>query len=255
MNARQDRNLYILRCPEGARLRASCLKVHSVMDNETTLTAQTYVQLTASALWENLPFILLGGLVFSLCCVPAFVFFVLGLLFPALISAILLMGPGWTALLALEAVILQGRPVSLATMLQAFHHVWPRSVRLSLVVALPMMALFLMLRLPAQPVVPVAAWFGLVAGASATLVVLTLALYAFPLLVLREQDVQAALRNSLLLASRHLMNTLGLAAMGVLVLFAIRYISPGVIFVLPAVCGMFIVNNCRLVLLQEEEKP
>jgi uncharacterized membrane protein YesL len=179
---------------------------------------------------------------------------VLDLLFPALVAAILVGGPGWTALLALEAAILQSRPASLATMLDAFRHFWRRSVRLSLFTALPVIAVLLILRLFAQPVAPLLAWFGLAAGALGVLIAFTLSLYAFSLLVLHDRDVRTALRNSSLLASRHLMNTLGLAAMGVLVLFTIRYISPGVMFVLPAVCGMFIVNNCRLVLLEEEKR-
>jgi uncharacterized membrane protein YesL len=223
-----------------------------MMGNETTLTTQTYVQLTASSLWENLPLVLLGGLVFSLCCAPAFVLLMLDLLFPALIAAVLLLGPGWSALLALEAAMLQSRPASLATMLYAFRHFGRRSVRLSLVAALPIKALLLILRLFAQPMVPLLAWFGLAAGALGALVALALAIYAFPLFVLHEEEVRNALHNSLLLASRHLMKTLGLVAMGVLALFAICYISPGVMFVLPAICGVFIVNNCRLVLLQEE---
>jgi uncharacterized membrane protein YesL len=82
----------------------------------------------------------------------------------------------------------------------------------------------------------------------------TLALYAFPLLILHDQPVRTALRNSAILASRHLINTLGLVSMGILALFAVLYLSPAMLFLFPAFCGMFVVNNCRLV-LGEERSP
>jgi uncharacterized membrane protein YesL len=103
----------------------------------------------------------------------------------------------------------------------------------------------------AQPEVPVVVWLGLAADALGLLILASLYLYAFPLLVLHDVDLITALRNALILASRHISNTLGLLGMGVLFAMATRYLSSGLLFFLPAIWGLFIVNNCRLVVSQE----
>lgn len=215
------------------------------------LNPNTFVRLTVEAIWENLPLVLLGGVCFSLLCAPAFVLSVLDLPYATLVAAILLAWPGWTALLALEAAILEGRKAMLGEMFSAFRRFWVRSVRLGVVAALPILA-WLWIGALAEP--PALAWPALILAGAGVLLVLTLTLYAVPLLALHDQEVATALRNSAVLASRHLANTVGLVSMGVLAGFAVVYISPAFLFLLPALCGMFIVNNCRLVLMQEEKR-
>ncbi|NLE43465.1 MAG: hypothetical protein GX620_01985, partial [Chloroflexi bacterium] len=50
---------------------------------------------------------------------------------------------------------------------------------------------------------------------------------------------------------RHIANTLGLLGMGILFAFGVGYISSGLLFILPAVWGVFLVNNCRMVVDEE----
>lgn len=215
------------------------------------LNAATYVRLTVAALWDNLPQVLLGGICFSLLCAPAFVLYVLDLPYATLVATILLVWPGWTALLAFEAAILEGRKTTLGDMIAAFRRFWLRSVRLGVVAALPILVwLWIVALAESSPFV----WPALIITGAGGLLVLALALYAVPLLVLHDQDISTALRNSAILASRYLANTFGLVSMGVLAGFAVVYVSPAFLFVLPAVCGMFIVNNCRLALAQEEKQ-
>ena len=80
---------------------------------------------------------------------------------------------------------------------------------------------------------------------------IALCLYAYPLLVLYDMGPRLALRNSALLASRHVSNTVGLLGMGVLFGIAVGRVSSGLMFFLPAVWGLFIVNNCRMVLADD----
>jgi len=94
-------------------------------------------------------------------------------------------------------------------------------------------------------------WLGLGADALGILVLITLFLYTFPLLVLHDLDLRTTLRNALILASRHMVNTLGLLSMGILFAPAVLYLSPGLLFIFPAVWGIFIVNNCRMVVEEE----
>ena len=99
----------------------------------------------------------------------------------------------------------------------------------------------------AQPVVPAIVWLGLAADFFGLLLLVVLYLYAFPLLVLHDMAVGLALRNSLVLAGRYIGNTFGLLSMGVLFGFATAYVSLGLLLVLPAIWGIFIVNHCRMV--------
>ena len=79
------------------------------------------------------------------------------------------------------------------------------------------------------------------------LLLASLYLYAFPLVVLHNVGMGTALSNGLILASRHIRNTLGLLGMAVLFVVAAVYLSVGLLFVLPAVWALFVVNNCRMV--------
>jgi uncharacterized membrane protein YesL len=212
------------------------------VDELTTPTPDTYVQATVAALWENLPMLLVGGACFSLFSAPAFLAFVLDWHATALLATVFLALPAWTALLALQAALLAGRPAGLRSMGQSLRTYWRPTVRLGSLWAVPWLLLFLLVRTE----VSTFSWLGIVAASAAILVLTTLSLYTAPLLVLHDQDLSTALRNSLLLVGRYPTNTLGLLSMGVLSLLGVIYLSPALLFLLPMICGLFIVNHCRL---------
>ncbi len=217
------------------------------MDDTQPLNRHTYVRLTLSQLWENLPLLLLASFIFALLWAPSFLLFTLGLWGPALIAGVALAAPGWAALLALQIALTGGGGAPVSIMFRAFPRFWKRSAAMGLLTIFPFLAAWLTLPLFTQPQVPSIAWLGLAADLAGFLILVTLGLYAFPLLVWHDLDVRTALRNALILASRHTVNTLGLLAMGVLFAFAVAYLSPGLLFILPTVWGLFIVNHCRMV--------
>lgn len=221
------------------------------MDEPTPLNRHTYVRLTATSLWNNLPLVLLAGFMFSLLCAPAFLLFFLGLFVPALVVGALTITPAWAALLAQEAEIVCDVKTNIRVMLKALPRYWTRSAGLGLLAAFPLFAALLTLPSFELQQVPVVVWLGLFADALGLLVLITLFLYAFPLLILHDVNARTALRNAFVLASRHIVNTLGLLSIGVLFVFAIVYLSSGLLFILPAVWSMFIVNNCRMVIEEE----
>jgi uncharacterized membrane protein YesL len=221
------------------------------MPEITPLNERTYVWLTAVRLWDHSFLVLLAAAVFSVLCAPAFLLFLSGSFIPALAVGAVTLAPAWVALLAQEADIVCNASPHIGVMLRALPHYWARSVGLGLLTAFPLLAALLILPGLAQPEVPVVVWLGLAADALGLLLLASLFLYAFPLLVLHDVDLITALRNALILASRHISNTLGLLGMGVLFAMATRYLSSGLLFFLPAIWGMFIVNNCRLVVSQE----
>jgi uncharacterized membrane protein YesL len=211
----------------------------------------TYVRMTLVSLWENLPLVLLSGAVFSLLCVPASLLFLLGLFAPALVGGALTIAPACTALLAQENEIVRDFKTNIGTMFRALPRFWTRSVGLGLLGGFPLFVALLTLPMLSLPQVPLVIWLGLGADALGLLILVALYLYAFPLLVLHDMSVGRALRNALILASRHIWNTLGLLGLGILFALASAYVSPALLFILPAVWGLFIVNNCRMVVAEE----
>lgn len=221
------------------------------MEDSFFLNHSNYVQLTVSYLWDNSPRVLAAALVFSLLCLPASLVLMLGLFLPALVAGVVIVAPAWAALLAQEADIVHDARPSFAAMFRALPRFWARSVGLGLLACLPLLAALLTLPMLSRPEVPLIVWFGLFADGLGLLLLAALYLYAFPLLVLHDVSVGTALRNGLILASHHINNTFGLLGMGILFAFATIYLSSGLLFILPAVWGMFIVNNCRMVVSEE----
>lgn len=216
-------------------------------------TGETYVRMTASSLWDHSPLLLLASFVFTLFCLPAIALFMMGLLLPALMVAVLMVPPAWAALLALEAQIARDVKTSLTVMLRALPRYWARSVGLGLLMLFPVLVGLFTISMVSQTVVPFVVQVGLAADVVGLVLLTALYLYAFPLLVLYDAPLGTALSNALVLVSRHLSNTLGLLGMGVLFGMGIVRLNAGLLLVLPAVWGMFVVSNCRMVMAEEAE--
>jgi uncharacterized membrane protein YesL len=225
-----------------------------LVDDPPPLNQRTYVRLTLASLLDNLPLVLLAGVIFSLLCAPAFLLFIWGLFVPAITIGVLTIAPAWTALLAQENDIARDVKTDIRTMVSALPRFWARSAGLGFLFCLQLLFAYLTLPMLSRPQVPLVAWIGLAADILGLLLLAALYLYAFPLLVLHNVGVGTALRNALILASRHLNNTLALLGMGILFALATLYLSSGLLLFLPAVWGMFIVNNCRLVVGEELTK-
>ncbi len=219
------------------------------------INLNTFLGLTIRTLWESLPQLLRGALWFNLASLPAFTFFALGWLVPALAAAVVTVGPGWSALLAYETRLLQHRSADGAWFWQAFRRHWVGSCLLGLLPAVP--AGLLLVLLPAlemQVAVPVSVWLGVSANLFALAVAATLALYAFPNLVQRDLGTVACIRDALILSSRNPANSVGLLAMGVLFGMGIAYVSLGLVLLLPTVYGLFIAGNGLAVVEAEFER-
>ena len=195
--------------------------------------------------------VLLAGALFSLLCAPALILFWIGPLVPALVFGALTIAPAWAALLATEQRMVEGRKATISVMLRAFPRFWLRSAGLGVLCILPALAALLTLPGLARPEVPLIVWVGLTADGFALLLIVSLSLYAFPLIVLQDAGLRGALRDAFILASRNWINTIGLISMLVLFGFATAYLSSGLLFFWPAFWSMFVINNCRLVLAQD----
>lgn len=211
------------------------------------LNRDTYVSFVCRQLWAELPRVLGSGLLFSLCCAPAFILFALGLLAPTLLVSVVTIAPAWAALLAVQRNIVSDGALAGMSFGRAFRHYWRRSTLLGLLAAFPLLAALTTLPLLQQPVVPMIAWIGLGADLLGMALVAALLLYAFPLLVHEDAGVRPCLHQGWLLAALHPWHTVGLIGLGILLAFAVGYLSLGLLFLLPAVYGMFVMGNALLV--------
>jgi uncharacterized membrane protein YesL len=214
-------------------------------EEEPPLTLQNFAPQTLSAIWDNLPQLVGGALWLNFWLAPALLlaFFGLG----ALGAVALALGamPGWVALQEFEGRLAAGRVAPLGSLWGAFRRFWSRAVRLGVILLL----------LPALTYYGGLAARGsglevglLTGGILASLVVAAVVLlFAVPLLVLTDRELPQVLRDSLVLGGRQIGSTVGMAALAVLCGFATVYVSSGLIFVLPTLYGMFVVNHCRLV--------
>lgn len=225
------------------------------MTSQQGISGSTYVAQVVQTLWENLPQLLWGALLFTLVCIPASFLFTLGLFIPTLLVASITIGPAWTALLAFEKRLLQGRVPRQFSLFDDFRRSWRRSALLSLLTIFPLLALITTLpALQTEPVAPIV-WLGLAADLLGCAVMATLSFYAFPTLVQHpDQGVRTCIRDALILAGRHPANSLGLLAIGILFCFSVAYLSPALLLLLPTVYALFIAAN-HILVLQKEAPP
>ncbi len=207
---------------------------------------------TLLSIWYNGPLLLLAGVVFSLISFPAGWFLLQGHFVPGFILGLLTIPPAWLALLALIRDVLWDVKTHIVVMLRAFARYWPRGVGFGALLYFP-----LILGLLTWPLLstsaPLFVWIAFILDVFVFLILVLIYLYATPLVVLHDMRLIHALRNGFVLIGRYLLNTIGLLSLGVLFLLAMLYLSSGLVFVLPQVWGMFLVNNCRMVVAQERD--
>lgn len=216
------------------------------------LNRDSYVLFVCRQLWEELPRVLGNGFLFSLCCAPAFILFSLGFLAPTLLVSVITIAPAWAALLAVQLNLVSDGALPAVSFGDAFRRYWRRSTLLGLLAAFPVLAALITLPLLQQPTVPLVVWLGLGADLLGMALLAALLLYAFPFMVYQDVDVKTSLRNGWLLAALHPGHTLGLLGLAILLAFCIGYVSLGLLFLLPAFYGMFVVGNALLVLQSQD---
>ncbi len=221
------------------------------------LDQNTYVKETALALWFGLPRVLLAGFFFTLASLPALMLgLAAGFVIPGILLGALTLGPGWLAMGAVIArTILREPDPSLLDFFRDFGHFFLRGILLGGLIALPLVAAAGSTPLLGLNPVPTVAWVGLCADLAGLFFLTALYLYACPQIVLYDVGIRLAMRNGLLLATRHLSNTLGLIALAILLGFLASRVSLLLLVVFPAFWLVFVINNCRLVLRLESDQP
>jgi len=226
------------------------------MASAQPLNRDTYVDMVVHTLWENLPQIIGGGLLFSLCCVPAFLLFSVGFLTPTVLVAVITVAPAWCALLAFTNALLLGKRADLRLFWHTIQQQGRATAVLSMILAFPLLIMLTTLPMLQLNPVPWIVWFGISVDGFVIALAYTVLFYAIPLLFDQPPfdqtpfdqppAVRSALRTALILAGIHPFNTVGLLAMGLLFGFLIAYVSLSLLFLLPAIYALFIVANYQL---------
>jgi len=211
------------------------------------LTRESYVRVVVSTLWENLPQIIGGGLLFCLFALPAFLLFGLGFLAPTVLVAVVTIAPAWCALLAFVNALLQGSRADLPLFWQLLRRRGRAAALLGLLLAFPLLNTLATLPLLQVEPVPRIVWLGLAADLFGLALAAAVLFYAFPLLLEEDSSLPALLRRALILAGVHPFHSVGLLAMGLLFAFLIAYVSLGLLLLLPAIYALFIVANYQLI--------
>jgi uncharacterized membrane protein YesL len=221
------------------------------------LNQQNYLKETALVLWHDLPGILLAGLLFSLISLPAlFLTLIAGLGLPGILLAAVTIGPGWLALCAvISATILREPNTSPLDYFRSFGHFYVRGMALGGLMAIPLIAGTGTLPMLGLNPVPIVAWVGINVDLVTLFFLFTLYLYVCPQIVIYDVGVRLALRNGLLLEMHHLAHTLGMVALAVLLGFLAFKISLLLLIIFPACWLVFVINNFRLVLRLESDRP
>lgn len=222
-------------------------------EQATLPTPTTLIPQTLRATWDNLPTALLGGLLFSILWMPAFLLLALGYIVPAVFAGVLLVMPAWGALQRLHAKLLAGKAAGVIFMARQLPSVWKPAVKLGIVNLPPVYLLYRLVLLLEQPDVPTAVWVGIGLAGFASALTVAISLYALPLALLHGQSINLSLINGAILASRHAGNTVGLLALGILFTMLTYFWSLSLLFILPTLYGMFTMNHFRMALAQEPD--
>lgn len=217
------------------------------MEGLQPLTRENYVGFVISILWENFPQIIGGGVFLSVATTPAFVSFSLGLLAPTILLAVIFVAPAWAALLAFDGLLLCGKAASLSQLFRLFGERWRAATLLGMILALPLLTLLQLL--PLLPTKETFAPLWLAVGGTVFLIMLAwgVLLYAFPLLGEQGELSFRFLQRAWFLTGRAPFHTVGLLAMALLFLFAVVYISLGLLLLLPAIYALFVAANFQLI--------
>ena len=220
------------------------------LDDPPLKDRDNFVPLVFRSLWENLPGILMGCIIFSALAMPAFILFSINLLGLAVVVSALTIFPAWAALLAYEYPIFTHHTAHGKRYWSALSRYWLRSGVLGVVVMFPLVSVTLKLPSLNQDEIPIILWISFAADFFIAALVSALYLYAFPIMVRNDLGLRVTLRNAWILIGRRPINTIGLLGMGTLFGFAVAYLSLGLLFLLPAVFGLFVVGNCEAAVQQ-----
>jgi hypothetical protein len=215
-------------------------------------TASNFVRETCLAIWYNAPGLLLAGFLFGLVSFPSFWFIHqdLPLMGVALVAAIIV--PAWLAVLAYIGGFLKRLDTGMGFLPKLFFRYYRRGIIFGFLLCIPFVSTFwcipVLFVVSDNPII----WLFLIAGIVVLAILATLFIYIPSLIVLYDLELSTALRNAIALSGQHIWNTIGLLGMGVLFALAILHINSGLVFFLPAIWGVFIVNNCRMVIAEEQ---
>ena len=218
---------------------------------DITIDERSYVRCVLTQIWQELPLLTGGALLFALACLPSLLLLVLGRPGLAALAALFGAVPAWAAYCYLVSCVAAARSTSLADMARAFAALYRRSSLLSI----PALGLLYLLQ-----VTQAAASRGvgtgtvsllLVASATAQFLILFVVclgtLHALALLAAFDLPIRWAVHNSMLVVLARPSVLLGLASLIYLLAAAARLFGPGLLLLAPSLYAPIQVNATLMI--------
>lgn len=203
---------------------------------------ESYLKECLSHIWDNLPSLLLGNVLFLIFCIPSFVFLLVGDVLLSLWIGCFSIVPAFSGLLYLVAEVIRSRKPTIRSFILGICRFYGRSVILGGLGVLSLLWLLGALNCgrggPSIMIVSL-----LVLSFVRFFLVVTLLAHAFPIMVFWDFPLRETLVRALLLASHYRIPTAGIISLGFLCIFLIWWTRLGLLVVLPAIWAVF---SCEL---------
>jgi hypothetical protein len=206
------------------------------------VAGESYLRKCLADLWDNLPVLLLGNVVFLAFCIPPFVFFFVGDVLLFLWTGCFSAAPAFLGLLSFVGTIVQGQRPSLRSLIIGTLRFYGQGVILGSIGVLSLLGLLSALS-PGEEALSGTRVVLLVFSFAGFLFATTLLVHAFPLLALENPPLRKVIVHALFLASKYRIPTAGMVSLGLLCTFLTWWTRLGLLFVLPAVWAVF---SCEL---------
>jgi len=229
------------------------IKFYLLKDRELELRDDTYVKKVITDIWDNLPLLIIGDVIFMVFCVPWFIFFLAGLNMLSL-WCIVLINPAFAGLMYLAGKIAKGKACNIKDLFFGIYRFFRRALIIGLLtVFLLFVTIWTFKLIEANPeqrwlIIP---W---VFQLSCLIFMGVLHVHIFPIMTLYDADLKTVFISSIALAVKYKLHTIGMVSLIILMALLIRLIWIGLIIVVPGVLAVFMSNLTLLLMRKYQHK-
>lgn len=209
---------------------------------EKNAETESYLKGCLSHIWDNLPFLLLGNVLFFIFCIPSFVFLLVGDVLLSLWVSCFSAVPAFSGLLCLVAEALRNRKPTIRSFTLGVCRLYGRSAILGGLGILSLLWLLSALSYGGRELSFMTVCL-LASSLVGFLFMIALLVHAFPIMVFWNPSLRETFAWALSLASRYRIPTAGIISLGLLCVFLAWWTKLGLLIILPAIWAVF---SCEL---------
>jgi len=213
------------------------------------LRDDTYVKKVIIDIWDNLPLLIIGDVIFIVFCIPWFVFMLAGSNILSLWCTVLA-SPALAGIMYLTGKIAKGKACNIKDLFFGVRRFFRRALIIGVItVFLLFISIWTFRIIKANPeqkwlMIP---W---VFQLSCLIFIGVLHVYVFPIMTLYDANLKTVFIYSLVLAVKYKLPTIGMISLMILIVLVVRIIWVGLILVFPAILAVFM-SNLTLLLMKK----